>query len=62
MALDIKVSDKITMKKKHPCGGSEFTITRVGADCRAVCDCCGGIIEMPRRRFESSIKKIDKIC
>ncbi|MCQ2561465.1 MAG: DUF951 family protein [Clostridia bacterium] len=59
MALDIKVGDTVTLKKKHPCGGFEFKLIRVGAECKGECCKCGGIIEMPRRRFEVSIKSIN---
>ena len=28
--MDVRVGDILLMKKKHPCGGEEFTVTRVG--------------------------------
>ena len=28
--MDVRVGDILQMKKKHPCGGDEFTVTRSG--------------------------------
>ena len=58
MALDLKVGGKVVLKKKHPCGGTVFTLTRVGADCKATCDTCGATIEMTRRNFEKSVREV----
>ena len=30
--MDVRVGDILLMKKKHPCGGEEFTVTRSGMD------------------------------
>ena len=49
---------KVVLKKKHPCGGTVFTLTRVGADCKATCDTCGATIEMTRRNFEKSVREV----
>lgn len=34
------IGTKIKMKKKHPCGGEVWTITRNGADYKVKCDTC----------------------
>lgn len=56
MAADIKAGDVVILRKKHPCGGDAFRLTRVGADCRAVCQTCGAAIEMSRRNFEKAVR------
>ena len=60
MPLQLDLGDKVVLKKKHPCGGNVFTMQRVGADCRASCDTCGGQITMRRHDFEKKVKKIEK--
>ena len=46
--MDVRVGDILLMKKKHPCGGEEFTVTRSG----------GREIMIPRAKAERHIKKI----
>ncbi len=54
----IAVGDKLTLKKKHPCGASVFTVLRVGSDIRIVCDGCGRDMVLPREKLERAIRKI----
>ena len=56
--MDIKVGDRLLMKKKHPCGADTFTVTRIGMDFRLRCDGCGREVMVPRVKEEKSIKKI----
>ena len=58
--LDIRVNDKLVMKKKHPCGSDVFTVIRIGMDFKLVCDGCGREIMVPRSKAEKSLKKIIK--
>ena len=46
----------LTMKKPHPCGGSEFRIVRVGSVCRVVCTKCGRDMDIDRLKLERAIK------
>ena len=48
----------LLMKKKHPCGGEEFTVTRSGMDFKLVCRTCGREIMIPRAKAERHIKRI----
>lgn len=54
----LAVGDIVELKKKHPCGSSDFRILRVGSDIRAVCTGCGRDLTIERVKFEKSIKKI----
>ncbi len=54
----IALGDKLTLKKKHPCGVSVFTVLRVGSDIRIVCDGCGRDMVLPREKLERAIRKI----
>lgn len=56
--LDIRVGDKLLMKKKHPCGADTFTVTRIGMDFRLKCDGCGHEVMVPRVKAEKSLKRI----
>ena len=58
--MDIKVGDRLLMKKKHPCGADTFTVSRIGMDFRLKCDGCGREVMVPRVKAEKSLKKIIK--
>ncbi len=58
--MDVQIADIITMKKKHPCGGSRFTVLRVGMDFKIRCLQCGHEIMAPRLKIEKNIKKIER--
>lgn len=58
--MDICVGDKIVMKKQHPCGSSEFLVTRIGMDFKIRCTGCGHEIMLPRSKCEKNIKKVIK--
>ena len=46
--MDIKVGDRVIMKKKHPCGNDRFDVLRVGLDFKLRCCGCGHEIMVPR--------------
>ncbi len=48
MVLDLRLGDVLRMRRKHPCGGSEWNVVRVGADIGLVCRTCGRRILMDR--------------
>ena len=54
--MDIQVGDVISMKKKHPCGSSEWKVLRIGADFRLECAGCGHQIMIPRRQAEKNMR------
>lgn len=56
--MDIRVGDKLLMKKKHPCGADTFSVLRIGMDFRLKCDGCGREVMVPRTKAEKSLKKI----
>ncbi|MBP38699.1 MAG: DUF951 domain-containing protein [Dehalococcoidia bacterium] len=47
-----KVGDRITLKKKHPCGGFDWEIYRIGADIGMKCLTCGRRMMLSRRNAE----------
>ncbi len=56
--MDVRVGDKLIMKKNHPCGSNRFDVLRIGMDFRIRCEVCGREIMVPRVKAEKSIKKI----
>jgi hypothetical protein len=47
-----KVGDRITLKKKHPCGGSDWEVYRIGADIGLKCLTCERRMMLTRRDAE----------
>ena len=46
------VGDRITLIKKHPCGGSDWEVYRIGADIGLKCFTCEHRVMLPRRITE----------
>lgn len=57
MPVEIHLDDIVRLRKPHPCGGYEWTVTRLGADIGLVCTTCGRRVLLPRREFEKRLKK-----
>ena len=53
--LDLRMGDRLRLRKEHPCGSRDWEVVRLGADIGLVCDGCGHRILMDRldveRRF-----------
>ena len=56
--MDVRVGDKLIMKKNHPCGSNEFQVLRIGMDFRIRCTGCGREVMVPRSKIERNIKNI----
>ncbi|MBQ3816801.1 MAG: DUF951 domain-containing protein [Clostridia bacterium] len=56
--MDIKVGDKLLMKKKHPCGADTFLVLRIGMDFKIKCTGCGHEVMVPRVKAEKNVKKV----
>ncbi|MDP9250236.1 MAG: DUF951 domain-containing protein [Chloroflexota bacterium] len=60
-AVDLRIGDRISLRKTHPCGSREWRVVRLGADIGLVCDGCGHRILMDRldveRRFTGHIDR-----
>ncbi|ELK46463.1 DUF951 domain-containing protein [Halobacillus sp. ACCC02827] len=53
-----ELNDVVQMKKPHPCGENRWKIIRMGADIRIKCEGCGHSVLVPRRKFETKLKKV----
>ncbi len=56
--MDIRIGDRLKMKKAHPCGCSEWEVLRIGADFRLRCCGCGHEVMGVRSKFERNVKAI----
>lgn len=56
--MDIRVNDKVILKKEHPCKNKEFEILRIGADIKIKCTKCGREVMVARKKVEHNIKTV----
>jgi hypothetical protein len=54
--LELVVGDVVRLKKPHPCGSFEWTVTRLGADIGLRCHGCDRKVLLPRRTLEKRLK------
>jgi len=52
------LNDIVEMKKPHPCGANAWKIIRLGMDIRIKCTGCNHSVLIPRKEFDSKLKKI----
>lgn len=58
--MDIRPSDILTMKKKHPCGSSRMFVLRSGMDFKLRCEGCGHEFMVPRSKIEKNVKAVER--
>ena len=56
--MEIKLSDVVRLKKKHPCGIYEWQVVRLGADIGIKCLECRRRVLLERGVFERRIKEL----
>ena len=56
--MRLETGMRVKMKKKHPCSGDVFFVTRTGMDVKLRCEKCGREVMMPRAAAERAVKKI----
>lgn len=56
-AQEIRLGDVVQTRKQHPCGSSEWTVIRTGADIKIRCAGCDRIVMMDRETFLKRRKK-----
>lgn len=54
--LPLVIGDVVRLRKPHPCGSLEWTVTRLGADIGIRCNGCQRRILLPRRDLEQRIR------
>lgn len=50
--VELRMGDRITLRKPHPCGSHEWSVVRLGADIGLVCAQCGHRVLLDRLDVE----------
>ena len=56
--MNLRLHDRVELKKPHPCGSFQWEILRVGMDIKLRCLGCGHELMLPRSKAEKRIRKI----
>jgi hypothetical protein len=56
MLPDLRLNDRLRLRKQHPCGSYEWTVTRLGADIGLECKGCGRRVLLTRRELAKRLK------
>ena len=56
--MDIRVGDRLKLKKQHPCGSFTWLTLRTGMDFRIRCEGCGHEVMLPREKLLKIIRRI----
>jgi hypothetical protein len=54
--VEVHLGDEVRLRKQHPCGGTDWSIVRVGADIGLRCLTCGHRVLLARSVFERRLK------
>jgi len=54
--MDIQIDDIVRLRKKHPCGGDEWQVVKIGVDIRIQCLKCKRQVLLERSTLEHRIK------
>ena len=46
--------ETVTLKKKHPCGSQDWTVTGTGSDIKLKCCGCGRVMTLDRESLEKA--------
>lgn len=58
MPAELREGDVVRLKRRHPCGGWEWQVYRVGADIGMQCVTCGRRVMLERGEFERRLKAV----
>ena len=56
--VPVAPGDSVTLRKPHPCGSYDWTVTRAGADVGLECVKCGRRVMLEREEFERRAKRV----
>jgi hypothetical protein len=54
--IEFRLGDLLRLRKRHPCGGFEWSVYRLGADIGLRCSTCGRYVMLPRTILEKRLK------
>lgn len=56
--VELKLDQRVRLRKPHPCGGSDWRVVRLGADIGLKCETCGRRVLLARRVLAKRIYRI----
>lgn len=60
MLPEIRLNDRMTLRKPHPCGSFDWIVVRLGADIGLVCCQCGRKVLLSRRELNKRFKSLKR--
>ncbi len=54
--VEVHVGDVVRLRKSHACGGTDWSVVRLGADIGLRCSTCEHRVLLPRSQFERRLK------
>ena len=54
-ALEVFLGDIVRLRRRHPCGGTDWLVDRLGADIGLRCQTCGRHVLLERRVLEGRL-------
>ena len=54
--VEVHVGDVVRLRKTHACGGTDWSVVRLGADIGLRCATCQHRVLLPRSQFERRLK------
>ena len=51
--LELRLDDRLSLRKPHPCGSRTWQVTRLGADIGLRCEGCGRRVMLERAELEN---------
>ena len=58
MVLDMRMGDVLRLRRKHPCGGFDWDVVRVGLDIGLRCRTCGRRVLLDRPTLRRRISEV----
>ncbi|MDP2871287.1 MAG: DUF951 domain-containing protein [Bacillota bacterium] len=58
--IPYRIGDVVRLRKTHPCGSTDWEVTRTGIDFGLKCLGCGRRVMIPRTKFERAVKQVLK--
>ena len=55
--VEFRLGDVVELRKRHPCGGAEWSVVRIGADIGLVCGGCDRRVMLARPLLERRLKR-----
>ena len=58
--MDLRLHDKLELKKAHPCGSKLWEVLRVGMDIKLRCLGCGHEVMKPRFQILPRVRSVER--